>query len=266
MKSCGACMGSNKMFRLLVVAVALALLTSLAHSQDCGLLPSTVQQQVQTNQPWYCPINQQIYSEWAGTMPLAFVAVLVSFMIAAVIFMAGVAFGSDSIRNFGIGEFYEAIATAIIVGAFLYICAVMFGILPSIAVGTINPYATALNLITSTITSAQNMFTSMYNTYMSLSYMISPQIIPSIGGPASATIGTLIGSIPQVIINVISIPITIFVLDPTVAISSFLADGISILYAEYYLMVFFATAAIPAFLVPGSCSGPYSRQGRWAGF
>lgn len=251
-------MKTNKIFKLMAIAIALAMLAGLAHSQGvtgCGLLPSSIQAQVQSGEPWYCPINQQIYSEWSGYMPLAFLAVLVSFMIAAIIFMAGVAFGSDRIRNFGMGELYEAAATAIMVGAFLYICAIMFGLIPAIAVGPINPYSTALNLITSTIASAQNMFTSLFNVYLSISYAVSPTITPTIGGPLLGALGsvtgTLIGQLPQTVINIYSIPATIFFLDPAIAISQFLTDGISILYAEYYLIVFFATAAIPAFLIPG---------------
>ncbi|MGA2800731.1 MAG: hypothetical protein ABSE71_05410 [Candidatus Micrarchaeaceae archaeon] len=251
-------MKSNKIFVFLLTALAIALLSVSVHSQGstststpCGLLPSSIQQQVQSGEPWYCPINDQIYSEWSGEIPLAFLAVLVAFMIAAIIFMAGTAFGNDRIRNFGIGELYEATATAIIVGAFMYLCAVIFGILPAIVAGPINPYATAFNLITSTIASAQNMFASLFNVYMTLSYTVSPTILPSVGGGVGALARTLISTLPQIIVNVLSIPITIFFLDPALAISTFLAEGISVLYAEYYLMVFFATAAIPAFLIPG---------------
>ncbi len=249
-------MRSNKLFGLLVIALAIVLLSATARSQSptstpCGLLPSSIQQQVQTGEPWYCPINDQIYSQWSNDIPLAFLAVLVAFMIAAIIFMAGTAFGNDRIRNFGIGELYEATATAIIVGAFMYLCAVIFGILPAIVAGPINPYATSLNLITSTIASAESMFTSLFNVYMELSFAVSPTIIPSVGGGIGALARTLISTLPQILVNVLSIPVTIFFLDPALAISTFLADGISVLYAEYYLLVFFATAAIPAFLIPG---------------
>src|SRR5208283_4732142 len=92
---------------------------------------------------------------------------------------------------------------------------------------------------------------SLFNVYMSMSYAVSPQITPRIGGAVGILTKTLVQSLPQVIINVYSIPVTIFFIDPALAISGFLADGISVLYAEYYLIIFFATAAIPAFLVPG---------------
>ncbi len=251
--------GSKKRVAFLFAAMALILFAGMPHSQTttspstagCGLLPSSIQLQIQTNEPWYCPINQQLYGQWANDLPIAFIAVLISFLVAAVIFMVGVAFGSDRIRNFGIGEFYEAVATAIIVGAFLYICAVIFGILPAFAVGTINPYATSLNLISTTISAAQNMYGSIFNAYMSVSFSISQSITPNLGGPVSALAKTLVSSLPQIIINIYSIPATIFFLDPAQAIAAFISDGISILYAEYYLMIFFAIAAIPAFLIPG---------------
>ena len=66
---------------------------------------------------YQCVISQS----WNGLMPLAVVAVLIAFTIAAIIFMLGTAFKSDRIRNFGIGELYEAVATALIVGMFITI-------------------------------------------------------------------------------------------------------------------------------------------------
>jgi hypothetical protein len=248
--------------KLLLIALSLLLLlVAMPRAQSgapsaCGLVPSQLQTQIQTLEPWYCPINNQIESQWVTVgLPLATIAVLISFVIAALIFMVGVAFNSERIRNFGMGEFYEAIATALIVGAFLYLCAIMFGIVPGIFVGTINPYATAFNLITSTISTSQQMYSAIFYEYMSLSYTTSWTITPKLGGAIGGVLGALaknlISALPQLIINVYKIPVTIFYLDPALAIAKFISDGISILYAEYYLMVFFATASIPAFLVPG---------------
>ncbi len=227
--------------------VLLALLLGLANAQPapttgCGLVSGPIATQITNNESWYCPINQQVYSQWSSSLPWAMIVIMISFCIAAIIFMTGVVLNSNKIRNFGIGEFYEAIATTIIVAAFLYVCAVIFGLLPGVLVGNINPYATAFNLIGKTISTAQQMYTALFNVYLSLSFTTTPQISLAVGGE---TIGL------QSFINIYSVPVTIFFLDPAVAIARFLAEGITALYAEYYLMLFFSVAAIPAFLIPG---------------
>jgi hypothetical protein len=231
------------LFFAIILAVIMGSVKAAAAPQSCGLVPSSISQQITTNEPWYCPINQQIYGQWLNVLPIALVVVLISFMIAGIIFMTGVAFNNNRIRNFGMTEFYEAIATAIIVAAFLYICAVMFGVLPGVFVERINPFATSFQLITTTIQQAENLFTSIYNLYVPLSALSTVTVGLTIAGQ----------SIPvtQAVFSTISALLTVFFLDPAVAISRFLVDGILILYAEYYLLSFFAVAAIPAFLIPG---------------
>ncbi len=211
--------------------------------QGCGLLPSDLATLIETQVPWYCPINQQIYQVWKGDLPFVFVIVLVALMLAALIFMIGTAFQNDRIRNFGIGEIYEAMASAIIVGFFLYVCAVMFGLGPGIAVGGINPYSTALNLISSTLTQAQGLYNSMYGTYLIDKYFVSIEFSLSIRGAEIPYIG-----LAQ---QIYQLPLNLFYIYPASTLGSLLIDAMAGLFAQYYLIVFFSVAAIPAFLVPG---------------
>ena len=246
-----------KNYRIMIIVVALSLfMLGMSHAApaSCGLVAPSISHLISTYQPWYCPINQQIYSEWASYMPAAFVVVFLSFGIAAVIFMIGVGLNSSRIRNFGIGEFYEAIATTIIIASFLYLCAVLFGILPGVAVGDINPYATAFYLIPKTIAIAQNMYSSLFSIYLQLSYLTSFQVNLQLGGPLGGILATalkFIGFVAQPFINIYTIPVTIYFLDPAVSIAGFLVDGIAALYAEYYILMFFSVAAVPVFLIPG---------------
>lgn len=246
------------LFIVIILAALLAVVpsaqTGTGSTTGCGLLSSGLSSQITTQAPWYCPINQQIYNQWASALPAAMVVVFISFMIAALIFLVGTAFNNSKIRNYGIGEFYEALATAIIIVLFLYVCAVMFGLIPSILVGTINPYATAFNLMSSTIGTAQGMYSAIFKVYLGLSFAISPSIQLTIGGFSSTSaknILTFVGFLPQALVNFLTIPVTIYFLDPAAAISAFLVDGMLALYAEYYLLVFFSVAAIPAFIIPG---------------
>ncbi len=222
----------------------------LVKAVDCGLVPTSLSTQISNNEPWYCPINQQIYSQWAAYLPLTTAVIFLSFAIAAIIFISGMALNSNRIKNFAIGEFYEAIATTFIIAGFLYLCAIVFGVWPSVYVGNINPYATAFDLITKTIGTAEQMYTVLFNVYLALSFTISPVISLSIGGAASAALNFLQG-VPQLFVNLLKIPVTIFFLDPAITIANFLTDGIAALYAEYYLIAFFSIAAVPVFLIPG---------------
>ena len=214
---------------------------SKASASECALLPPSLAQTISTYEPWYCPINQQIYSIWQPYIPIALLAVLLSFLISAGIIMAGIAAHSERIKNFGIGEAYEATASAIIVGLFLYVCAVMFGIGPGILVGSINPYATAFNLIGSTISNAEGVINALANVYMHDAEYISFQISTSVAGT----------SLIQTILNSYFAYIEVYFMDPALNIAGLLSDGIIALYGQYYLMVFFAIASIPVFLIPG---------------
>lgn len=220
-----------------------------AQSVPCGGLSADQAQTVSAATPWYCPINNQIYDAWQGSVDYALLAVLLAFAVAGLIFMIGVAAKSEKIRTFGMGELYEAIASAIIVVLFVYICAVLFGLVPSFVVGPVNPYATAFNLMVSTMQQAETMYNSLY----------IPDVVDSFYASTSVTIQvqTITGGTPA-----LSPPVRLFrpiyaatlqllVLGPILALTNFISDALVIIYSEYYMLVFFSVAAIPAFLVPG---------------
>lgn len=109
-------------------------------------------------------IQGEICSVWSGMFPIALVAVLLSFTIAAIIFMVGTATKLDRLRNFGIGELYEAIATALIVGSFFLISGLILQTIPSTLINNLgsaaggtpsitvtDPYAVATNALLTTI-------------------------------------------------------------------------------------------------------------------
>ncbi len=220
---------------------------------SCGYLPGYLANVLSTNENWYCPINYYTSTIWSKYLPLAIVAVLLAFLIAALIIMVGIAAKSDSIRNFGMGEFLEATASTVIVLTFLYISAVMFGLFPGSLVGPINPYATALHLISSTITSTQGIYNTLFSTYSTAAFYASMSTSIGVGGLSS--VGAVTGSIIKIASGVTKQAyagiITLLFIEPAQVLSAFLIDSTALLYAEYFLMVFFAVSAIPAFLVPG---------------
>lgn len=209
---------------------------------QCGDLPTSLAQQIEQNEPWYCPINAQISKAWSGELPLALIVVLIAMLIATMIFMVGAAAKNDRLRNFGVGEMYEALASALIVGLFLYVSAVILGVTPGVFVGAINPFATALHLITTTIYSARGVYSSLFHVYFFDSEYTSITVEFSIGGE----------SLPIDVASLAyQIPLDVFFIEPAVVIASFIADGVLALFGEYYLILFFSVAAIPVFLIPG---------------
>ncbi len=233
-----------------VLAVATPqMVYSQSAALGCGLLPSSLASVISQSAPWYCPINQQISKTWESYLPIAAISVLIAVSVAAVIFAVGAALKNATIRNFGIGEMYEAIATGLIVGGFLYVCAVMFGLIPSLFVGTLNPYATALHLISSTIQYAENLYNALFRAYLYGSMLSTVQI--GFGTPGGVSTGAAVGNLLNSIFHASLIAYTVLFLTPASEIAQLLMDGILALYAEYYLIVFFAVSAIPAFIVPG---------------
>jgi hypothetical protein len=221
--------------------------TTIPTYQACGYYPPELATQL-ANVPWYCPINQQITAEWNVDLPYVFISLILAFLVSGLIIMIGIAGKSDSVRNFGMGELYEAIASTIIVGLFIYITAALFGLLPANLVGTYNPYATALNLINTTITTSENLYTSLYQTYITDSFFASVNI--AISYPLSDVINPW-----SLIANFFDAAkqeaLMIQVIEPIQVITGVLNSAIIVLWSEYYLIVFFSVAAIPVFIVPG---------------
>ncbi len=250
----------------LIIFINTVSAASTSSQPGCSTLPSSIQSIVSGTEPWYCPINAQIDSVFEKDASLMWIAVLISFAIAGTIYMGGSLAGSSKIKNFGIGELYEALATGIIVGLFLYVCAVVFGIIPGLTVGPINPYATSLHYITQIISQAQSLYASLFFIYYKITYYFSYSLI--VGGTITAdylpssfvakgvTLKVIqglasINEITNIALAVGKFELSFLYIDPSMALMNIISDGLMLLWAEYYLIIFFAIAAIPVFLVPG---------------
>ena len=232
-------------YKLAAAAIILTLAIGIAHSQSfpiltqyCGSGSTAV---VNNLAPWYCTNTDPIITkEWMKFSPIMLIAVTLSYTIAAAIFMFGVALRNDRLRTYGIGEMYEATATALMVILFTFVAAVLFGLLPGLTVGAINPYDTALNYISATINTS-------YSAASNLFYIGSVDYSYS-----TFTIAGQIG--PEPIPNVFAAtkwPFYTFFFFPAYFLLSFLFDAMISLYTQFYMIVFFMYAAIPVFLVPG---------------
>jgi len=231
---------------LFVFLLSLLLLARGAYSQtmDCS-------QQGLTNilAPWYCnEINQAVVSVWAMWSPIAFFAMMLAFLLAAVMVMLGIAMRNERLKNFGVGELYEAAASALIAVLFLTISGILFGILPSFVTGPINPYVTALTYIHNTIDVTQKTIVSLYNVIMIDSFYGSVNIEVNIQG--AGAIGKTLSSLSK-LINPLAQEITFLFIIPAQVVSGLLLEGLLALTAEFYMILFFMYISIPVLLVPG---------------
>ncbi|MGC9142291.1 MAG: hypothetical protein ACP5HF_00100 [Candidatus Micrarchaeia archaeon] len=189
--------------------------------------------------PWYCSqIDQAAYKTFAEWEPILLLAVLFSFMIAALIFIIGVAARNKKIVNYGIGEFYEAGASLIFVVFFMLIAALIFGILPGLYIG-VDPYNTSLTYIYNTINATQELLKALYNPAMVAYFYTSINI--NVETLATAT----------TIINYLAPALEVLFIVPATALSTLLVEGLMVLYAEFYLIMFAMYASIPILLIPG---------------
>lgn len=211
--------------------------------------------------PWYCTsINQVVYNEYQQWLPVAMAVMMASFSIAAIIFVFGIALKNQRVREFGVGELYEATASAIILALFMMIAAVMLGLIPASFTGPLDPYVTSLNYISTTITQTNTFVAALFNTYYTASYFQSFSLNVNVNVPAgnqkylsdTITNGLTKGAgIFKSVSPIYSAAIEIFFIFPSQVIVYLLMDGLLVLHVQYFMLIFGMYAAIPVFLLPG---------------
>ena len=220
--------------------------------QSVGYCPN--QFSINAIAPWYCSqINQAAYKVFTGWEPVLMLAVLFSFMIAAVIFVAGIAARNSKLRSYGIGEFYEAAASLIFVVFFMLLAALIFGIIPGLYIG-VDPYNTSLTYIYNTINATQGLLTAIYQPAMLAYFYTSITIKVNVMGEGVPNeLGQIVNGVGAAsnIVGDLAIPLEILFIIPAIALSSLLVEGLLVLYTEFYLILFAMYASIPVLLIPG---------------
>lgn len=233
---------------------AFAAVLFLLAATSCAQSADTCQAQGTTNivAPWYCSqINQAVAGTWQQWFPLAVITISLAFLIAAAIFMVGTAMRNDKIRNFGVGELYEASATALIVIFFLTLTAILFGIIPAFTTGPVNPYDTSLTYISNIMSASQGAVNGLYGILMIDSYYASWSLDVQIATfEAGAVVQNPYAGVISPATNLASSVTTLFII-PAEAVGKLIIDGMMGLSAEFYLIYFFMYLAIPVFLIPG---------------
>ncbi len=200
-----------------------------------------------TSSSWYCSqMNVAAETIWQNWLPIGMAAAMLSFMIGALIFMFGVALRNDRLRIFGIGEIYEASATSFMVVAFLFLSAVMFGLIPSYFVGNIDPYSTSLTYISHMINATSGVLLQVYD-MGTLDYFYASQQVLVCAVEVDDQCTFLTALAPPIY----KWTVLYGFFWPTWALFDLTIGGFMALNVEFYTILFFMYAALPAFFIPG---------------
>ena len=131
----------------------------------------------------------------------------------------------------------------LIAAGFLFITAVLFGLIPSIVTGPLNPYNTSLSYISTTINTTSSLASRVFIISALDRYYasINTQICLMNG---------LITTCSPMAFRPFEFAVLLFYW-PAWALAQFLLDALISLYTQYYFILFFLYAGIPVFLIPG---------------
>ncbi len=234
-----------KLYPIYAALIALALISGISNASPYfSSSYCSAGGEISSVAPWYCSqINVQTQNVWSQWAPLALTVVLFSFLIGVIIFMAGFVANSQRVRNFGVGEMYESLASLLIVAGFLFITAVIFGLIPAIVTGPINPYNTSLSYISSTINTTSSLASRLFTIAALDRYYAGTTVRLCFLEQSRAT------CTPRAY-KPFAITVLLFYW-PAWALMQFMLDALISLYTQYYFILFFLYAGMPVFLIPG---------------
>src|SRR5512137_197595 len=97
-------------------------------------------------EPWSTtPVS--IQGVWNIWQPVALVAVVTSFLFVALAYMIGISFNLAGLKKWAKTEFYQALASAILVAFLVFMMDVMVNEGFQTMIGSINPYKKAYNYL-----------------------------------------------------------------------------------------------------------------------
>ncbi|BCS90918.1 MAG: hypothetical protein ARM1_0375 [Candidatus Micrarchaeota archaeon] len=203
-----------------------------------SLLPSYIAE-------WYCPINSFIVAELNSYIYLISLVLIIPYLVSSVLISIGIAFKLDKVRRYGVAELYDAVASSIMLILFIYISAILFGDIPGIYVGPVDPYTYVIFNINNILQELESLYTNLYYsaygpyTITSLTISLIPNLFNLLNPVANAILSTFyLGYLNSYVI-------------PALALSSIIISATDLLTLELYLIEFFGIIAIPAFIIPG---------------
>jgi len=227
------------------------------------ILLSNVYSQVETLQlpKWYLEkYDAQIRATWEGYQPVALVAVLLSFIVASLLYGFGFILNNEKLRNYGMAEFLESAASLFMVVLFLSLLNILIStFFPVVAEGAtpeqkqiveIGPFTYLYAKLTLIQQISNKTFTEIIDLLYPLYFLSSVKIEPI--STQGGTIGTLQKSIPFFgsFTNIFQIILNNFI-PPLAEFADFIYSGLKALSFQKALLKFFEESAIAVFLPLG---------------
>lgn len=99
---------------------------------------------------------------WNVWQPVALTAVVTAFLVVALAYMLGIALNLDGLRKWAKSEFYQALASAVIVGGLIFMMDVMLNEGFQTMIGGMNPYKKAYVYLDGVMSSLYSIYINVY--------------------------------------------------------------------------------------------------------
>jgi len=210
--------------------------------------------------PWYIKnYDTQVKNIWEAYQPIALIAVLVSFTVASLLYGFGFILNNERLRNYGMAEFLESMASFLMVGFFIILLQILVHTFFPIAVSTpeqqqiveVGPFAYLDAKLASIQRISNKTFTLLtdvlYPLYFLSSIGIEPAFNQITGGVGKIQTGVRIaGTVTGLFKMILNTFISIFV-----DFADYMYSGLKALSFQRALLRFFAESALTTFLPLG---------------
>ena len=121
-------------------------------------------------EPW-STVPVSVEAVWNIWQPVALAAVITAFLVVALAYMLGVALNLDGLRKWAKVEFYQALASAVIVGGLILMMELMLSEGFQTMIGGMNPYKKAYVYLDGVMDSLYNIYVNVYRTNFILEFL-----------------------------------------------------------------------------------------------
>jgi hypothetical protein len=121
-------------------------------------------------EPWSAA-PASIEGVWNVWQPVALTAVVTGFLIVALAYMLGISFNLDGLRKWAKSEFYQALASAVLVGGLIFMMDIMLNQGFQTMIGGMNPYRKAYVYLDGVMESLYSVYTNVYRTNFILEFL-----------------------------------------------------------------------------------------------
>jgi len=108
---------------------------------------------------------------WNVWQPVALAAVVTAFLVVALAYMLGIALNLDGLRKWAKSEFYQALASAVIVGGLIFMIDIMLNEGFQTMIGGMNPYKKAYVYLDGVMSSLYSIYINVYRTNFIIEFL-----------------------------------------------------------------------------------------------